>query len=182
MKNKLTLKQHSTIIEILSQRFSEIAARHKGVSWDVVQKRLKNNPEKLWAIEQMEQTGGEPDVIGTDKKTGEIIFCDCSHESPAGRRSLCYDGLALKERKENKPKGSAMDMAAKMGIELLNEDDYGSCKLLANSISKHPRGCKRPQISANSAEPYSATAGMIRYLYTTTAHNHTTPQGDLGGR
>jgi hypothetical protein len=124
MKNKLQPKQQSELIEILSQRFSGNTARHKGISWDTVNKRINLNPEKFIIVLEMERTGGEPDVIGIDKKTGEIIFCDCSPESPSGRRSLCYDNAALKERKENKPKGSAIDMASKMGIELLNEEDY----------------------------------------------------------
>ena len=99
-------------------------SRHKGVKWNDVRSRLKKNSEKLWSLAEMERTGGEPDVIALDKKTGEITFADCSAETPAGRRSLCYDDEALDSRKEHKPKGSAVTMSAAMGVELLTEDEY----------------------------------------------------------
>ena len=105
-----------------------------------MQAKLVANPEKLWSLNEMERTGGEPDVVGCDKKTGEYIFYDCSAESPTGRRSVCYDGEALESRKEHKPKTSAMDMAAAMGIELLTEEHIGSCSNLEISIRKRRAG------------------------------------------
>ena len=108
----------------LKARFEKNMNRHKGLEWAKVQAKLEANAEKLWSLNEMERTGGEPDVVGHDKKTGEYIFYDCSAESPKGRRSLCYDREALDSRKENKPKDNAMDMAAAMGIELLTEEQY----------------------------------------------------------
>ena len=110
--------------------------RHKGLEWANVEARLEANAEKLWSLHEMERTGGEPDVVGHDKKTGEHIFYDCSAESPKGRRSLCYDRKALDSRKENKPKGSAMDMAAAMGIELLTEEQYRELQALGEFDTK----------------------------------------------
>ena len=121
--NKLTAQQQNDLLETLQARFEKHAKRHKGLAWDDVAERLKKHPQKLWSLHEMERTGGEPDVIGHDKKSGEILFCDCSAESP-DRRSLCYDREALDSRKENKPAGSAMEMAEEMGIELLNEEQY----------------------------------------------------------
>jgi hypothetical protein len=123
-KNKLSPKQHEELLRALQARFEKNMNRHKGLEWGKVQARLEADTEKLWSLNEMETTGGEPDVIGHDKKTGEYIFYDCAAESPKGRRSVCYDGEALKARKENKPKNSAMDMAADMGIELLTEEQY----------------------------------------------------------
>lgn len=108
----------------LKTRFEKNMNRHKGIEWAEVQARLEGNPEKLWSLGEMERTGGEPDVIGRDEKTGEYIFYDCSAESPKGRRSLCYDREALESRKEHKPENSAVDMAAALGIELLTEEQY----------------------------------------------------------
>ena len=112
------------LIETLNDRFAKNARRHAKIDWNAVQAKLESNPEKLRTLLEMERTGGEPDVIGHDEKTGEIIYCDCSPESPAGRRSLCYDRKALDSRKENKPSGNAVEMASKMGIELLTEQEY----------------------------------------------------------
>jgi hypothetical protein len=120
----LTKKQSETLISVLKARFEKNTKRHKGVDWSDVESRIAANPEALRSLEEMEATGGEPDVIGRDSKTGEITFCDCSAESPAGRRSLCFDREALESRKENKPKGSVDDVAAVLGIELLSEADY----------------------------------------------------------
>jgi hypothetical protein len=106
--------------------------RHKGLEWAKVQAKLEANTEKLWSLDEMESTGGEPDVVGHDKKTGEYIFYDCSAESPKDRRSVCYDGEALKSRKEHKPKNSAIDMAVAMGIELLTEEQYRELQKLGN--------------------------------------------------
>jgi len=123
-KKELSPKQGEELIRALKDRFEKNMNRHKGVDWAKVQARLEANTEKLWSLYEMERTGGEPDVVGQDKKTGEYAFYDCSAESPKNRRSLCYDGPALQSRKENKPGGSALDSAAAMGIELLTEEQY----------------------------------------------------------
>lgn len=118
------------LLATLQSRFEKHMSRHKGVTWAHVQARLEANPKKLQTLLEMEETGGEPDVIGFDKKTGVVIFCDCSAESPKDRRSLCFDGAALKARKENKPRGSAAEMAAAIGIEMLNEEQYRALQQL----------------------------------------------------
>ncbi|HMQ78753.1 MAG TPA: DUF4256 domain-containing protein [Ignavibacteria bacterium] len=123
-KNLLSAKQKEELLKMLKARFEKNKVRHKGLVWDKVQPKLEANPDKLWSLGEMERTGGEPDVIGFDKKTGEFIFCDCSAESPAGRRSLCYDRAALNARKEHKPKNSAIELASGMGIEILTEEQY----------------------------------------------------------
>lgn len=120
----LSKKQREEILRTLQTRFEKNMNRHKGLEWAAVQLKLEANAEKLWSLSEMERTGGEPDVVAQDKETGEYIFYDCSAESPKGRRSLCYDQEALHSRKENKPKGSATDMAAAMGIEILAEEQY----------------------------------------------------------
>src|SRR5437867_13135906 len=114
--------QREELLRALKARFEKNMNRHKGLGWAKVQAKLEANTEKLWSLNEMETTGGEPDVVGHDKKTGEYIFYDCSAESPKGRRSVCYDGEALESRKEHKPKNSAIDMAAAMGVELLTEE------------------------------------------------------------
>jgi len=124
MKKELSPKQREELLSALKKRFEENMHRHKGIDWAKVGARLDTNPEKLWSLSEMERTDGEPDVVGFDKKTGEYVFYDCSAESPKGRRSLCYDREALDARKEHKPKDSAIDMAAAMGIELLTEEQY----------------------------------------------------------
>lgn len=123
-KNKLSADQQQELLKTLRVRFEKNMKRHKGIDWAKVQTRLEAHPAKLWSLEEMEISGGEPDVVGQDKKTGEFIFTDCSEESPKGRRSLCYDHEALNSRKEHKPKDSAMGMAADMGIEILSEEEY----------------------------------------------------------
>jgi hypothetical protein len=124
-KNKtLSAELRNALIATLEERFVENMNRHKGLAWPRVQSRLEAHAGKLWSLNEMERTGGEPDVIGHDKKTGEYILLDCAAESPAGRRSLCYDREALDGRKEHKPKDSATDMAAAMGIEILTEEEY----------------------------------------------------------
>lgn len=120
----LSPEQRDRLLAVLKARFEKNSNRHQGLSWDRVQAKLVSSPEKLWSLNEMEGTGGEPDVVGRDDTTGEFIFYDCSAESPNGRRSLCYDGEALESRKENKPKSSALDLAAAMGIELLSEQEY----------------------------------------------------------
>ncbi len=132
MKKKLSPKEHEELLKILKVRFEKNKDRHKGIEWTKVQAKLEANPEKLWSLDEMELTGGEPDVVGHDKKTGEYIFYDCSAESPKDRRSICYDRKALDSRKEHKPKNSAMDMAAEMGIEILTEEQYRELQQLGN--------------------------------------------------
>jgi len=123
-KKKLSSEQHSALLKTLQTRFEKNMKCHKGIEWDKVKARLEANPEKMWSLNAMEETGGEPDVVGFDKKKGEYIFYDCSAESPKERRSLCYDHEALEKRKEHKPTDSAINMAADMGIELLTEEQY----------------------------------------------------------
>lgn len=125
MKNKsLPAKQTEELLSLLKSRFEKNMNRHKGLEWSKVQAKLEANKEKLWSLNEMERTGGEPDVVGFDKKTGEYAFYDCSGESPKGRRSLCYDRAALDARKEHKPENSAIDVAAAIGIEVLTEQQY----------------------------------------------------------
>ena len=123
-KKKLSPDQSEELLETLHARFEKNMNRHQGLQWAKVQARLEANPEKLWSVSEMERTGGEPDVVGYDKKTGEFVFYDCSAESPAGRRSVCYDRAALDARKEHKPKTSALEMAAAMGVGMLTEGEY----------------------------------------------------------
>lgn len=123
-KNKLAPSQAEELLNILQTRFKKNSNRHKSIEWDKVQLKLEAHPDKLWSLNEMEMTGGEPDVVGADKKTNEYIFFDCSAETPKDRRSICYDQEALHARKEHKPQNSAMGMATEMGIELLTEDQY----------------------------------------------------------
>lgn len=123
-QKKLSAEQTDALLSVLKTRFEKNMQRHKGLDWAAVQAKLASNPGKLWSLNEMEETGGEPDVVGFDQTTGETIFYDCSAESPKGRRSLCYDQAALESRKQNKPKDSAMGMAAEMGITLLSEEQY----------------------------------------------------------
>jgi hypothetical protein len=121
---KVSSEQQKELFKTLKARFEKNAGRHKGIEWDKVQSRLESKTDKLWSLSEMERTGGEPDVVGLEKKTGEVIFYDCSAETPKERRSICFDKEALDSRKEHKPAGNAMDMAAAMGIEILTEDEY----------------------------------------------------------
>src|SRR6266702_2491046 len=123
-KNDSSPEQREDLLGALKARFEKNMNRHKGLEWAKVQAKLEVNAEKLWSLNEMERTGGEPDVVGHDKKTGEYIFYDCSAESPKGRRSVCYDREGLESRKEHKPEANAIDMAEAMGIELLTEDQY----------------------------------------------------------
>ena len=141
---KLSALQAKELLHTLQIRFEKNSSRHKGIEWSKVQARLEAKPDKCWSLQQMEATGGEPDVIGQEKKTGEFIFCDCSVESPAGRRSSCYDAAALASRKENKPKHSAMGMAAEMGIELLTEEEYRALQQLGEFDLKTSSWIKTP--------------------------------------
>lgn len=132
----LSLQQRDQLIKTLKTRFDKNMHRHKDLKWDAVQARLEANGAKLWSLNAMEETGGEPDVVGRDKKTGEYIFYDCSPESPGGRRSICYDDEALAARKEHKPADSATNMAKEMGIEMLTEEQYRELQKLGKFDSK----------------------------------------------
>lgn len=131
-KKQISAAEKTSLLKILETRFEKNKSRHKGIDWPKVKARLESSPEKLWSLQQMEDSGGEPDVVGQDKKTGAVIFYDCSPESPTGRRSICYDKKALDARKENKPRDSAMNMAAGMGVELLNEAQYRELQLMGD--------------------------------------------------
>ncbi|MFA6469321.1 MAG: DUF4256 domain-containing protein [Bacteroidota bacterium] len=136
IKKKLTPEQHEQLFKTLRDRFEENMNRHKGFVWAKIQAKVEANTEKLWSLYEMEKTGGEPDVVGFDKKKGEYIFFDCSEESPKDRRSLCYDREALDSRKEHKPKNSATDMAYAMGVELLTEEQYRELQELGEFDTK----------------------------------------------
>jgi hypothetical protein len=135
-KKKLSSEEREELLRILKARFEKNTKRHKDLEWDKVEAKLEANPEKLWSISEMETTGGEPDVVGHDKKKGEYILYDCSAESPKGRRSVCYDTEALESRKEHKPKNSALGMAAAMGIEILTEEQYRALQKLGEFDTK----------------------------------------------
>jgi hypothetical protein len=135
-KKTLSLEQRKQLLETLKVRFEKNMLRHKGLEWTKVEAKLKANAEKLWSLNEMENTGGEPDVVDQDKKTGEYIFYDCSAESPKDRRSLCYDREALEARKEAKPKNNALDLAKTMGIELLSEEQYRQLQKLGKFDAK----------------------------------------------
>jgi hypothetical protein len=132
----LPANRREELLKTLKTRFEKNMNRHKGLEWAEVEAKLEVNTEKLWSLNEMERTGGEPDVVGYDKKKGEYIFYDCSAESPGGRRSFCYDREALESRKENKPKNNAMDMASSMGIEILTEEQYRELQKLGNFDTK----------------------------------------------
>jgi hypothetical protein len=140
----ISKKQSDELLNALKARFEKHANRHKGIAWADVQAKLQANPRKLASLHEMETSGGEPDVVAHDKKTGEFIFYDCSAESPKGRRSLCYDRAALDARKENKPANSALDMAAAIGIELLTEDEYRELQKLGSFDTKTSSWVKTP--------------------------------------
>jgi len=140
----LSKKQSEELLRALKARFEKNMNRHPGLEWAKVQARLEANPGTLWSLNEMERTGGEPDAVGHDKKNGRIHFYDCSAESPKGRRSICYDRAALDARKENKPKGNAIDMAAAMGVELLTEEQYRELQTLGNFDTKTSSWVKTP--------------------------------------
>jgi len=132
----LSIDERERLLKVLEERFEENMNRHKDIEWSSVQEKLEANPEKLWSLNEMERTGGEPDVVGHDQKTGEHIFYDCSKESPKGRRNVCYDREALDSRKEHKPKDNAIDLAAAMGIEILTEEQYRELQKLGEFDTK----------------------------------------------
>jgi hypothetical protein len=177
--NKLSAEQSKELLGVLKKRFEKNRNRHKGIDWADVETRLIANPGKLWSLDEMELTGGEPDVVGFDKKTGEYIFYDCSPETPKDRRSICYDEAALQSRKEHKPKNSAVAMAEEMGIELLTEEQYrqlqelGAFDLKTSSWIKTPddvrklggalfcdRRYNKVFLYHNGAESYYAVRGF----------------------
>lgn len=165
---RLQKTQTDELLQILQKRFEKNMHRHIGIKWAEVEKRLQNNPEKVWALNEMEITEGEPDVIGVDKKTSEFIFCDCSPETPKGRRSICYDPEALESRKEHKPKNSAIGMAAEMGIEILTEEEYRKLQELEKFDTKTSSWIKTP---AEVRKLGGALFGDKRYDRVFTYHN-----------
>jgi hypothetical protein len=143
-KKKFSPEQREELLRALKARFEKNMNRHKGLEWDIVKAKLDSNTDKLWSLNEMERTGGEPDVVGYDKKTGEYIFYDCSSESPGSRRNVCYDCEALESRKEFKPEDTAMDMAAAMGIEILTEEQYRELQKIGNFDTKTSSWLKTP--------------------------------------
>lgn len=141
---KLSAAEHDALLGILKVRFEKFPKRHEGLAWSAVQTRLEARPEKLWSLNEMEDTGGEPDVTGRDPKTGELIFIDCSPETPKGRTSVCYDREGWESRKEHRPKDTAMDMAAAMGIEMLTEEEYRGLQQLGEFDLKTSSWVKTP--------------------------------------
>ena len=144
IKKELSPEQHEELLSALKARFEKNMHRHKGLEWAKVQAKLEANTEKLWSLNEMERTGGEPDVVDYEKKTDEYIFYDCSAESPKGRRSVCYDREALESRKKFKPKDTVMDMASAMGIELLTEEQYRDLQKLGDFDTKTSSWLKTP--------------------------------------
>lgn len=165
-KKELTSKQRDELLKVLKERFEKNMNRHKGIEWAKVQAKL--NGVKLWSLNEMEKTEGEPDVIGQDKKSGEYLFADCSAESPKGRRSFCYDRAALDSRKENKPKNNTMEMADDMGIELLTEEQYRDLQKLGNFDTKTSSWLKTP---ADIRKLGGAIFGDFRYGQVFIYHN-----------
>lgn len=167
-KKELSSDQQKELLEILRVRFEKNSFRHKDLEWEKVQARLSRNPNKLWSLHEMETTGGEPDVVGQTKNTGEFIFYDCSSESPAGRRSLCYDREGQDSRKEFKPATNAIDLAAEMGIELLTEEQYRELQKLGKFDSKTSSWLKTP---AEIRKLGGALFGDFRYGAVFVYHN-----------
>ncbi len=164
----LKANEREELLNVLKARFEKNMNRHKGLEWARVQAKLEANPEKLWSLSEMERTGGEPDVVGQDKKTGEYVFYDCSAESPKGRRSVCYDREALEKRKEHKPKDSAVDMATAMGIEILTEEQYRQLQELGEFDTKTSSWVKTP---ADIRELGGALCCDRRYNHVFLGHN-----------
>ena len=152
--NQISPTQHNELLHILKLRFEKNPQRHKNITWEDVKAKLEKNPDKLRSLYEMEQTGGEPDVIGFDTKTGEYIFCDCSPESPKGRRSLCYDREGLESRKEFKPENTAVDMANEMGIQLLTEEEYVQLQQFGDFDLKSTSWVKTPDEIRKQGDAY----------------------------
>jgi len=165
---KLTKDQSSSLLDTLKKRFLKNMQRHEVLTWEIISKRLELNSEKLWSLNEMERTEGEPDVVAYDKKSGEITFMDCSSESPKGRRSLCYDRAALNSRKEFKPVNSAIDMAMEMGIEMLTVDEYNALQKLGKFDTKTSSWVKTPE---NIRKLGGAIFCDFRYNTVFTYHN-----------
>ena len=181
IQKKLSLEQHDELLKVLKTRFEKNMKRHKDFEWVRIQARLEANPEKLWILDDMEVTGGEPDVVGYDKKTEEYIIYDCSAQSPAGRRSLCYDREALNSRKEHKPKNSATDMATEMGIEILTEEQYLELQKLGEFDTKTSSWVNTP---ANIRKLGGAISGEFRFgrvfIYANGAESYFAARGFRG--
>lgn len=167
-KKELSPAQGEELLKTLKARFDKHPNRHDGLEWAKVKAKLEANPEKLWSLQEMEKTGGEPDVVGHDKKTGEYIFFDCSAESPKGRTRVCYDREGLDSRKEHKPENNALDMAAAMGIELLTEEEYRDLQKLGNFDTKSSSWVKAP---ADIRKLGGALFGDRRYNHVFVYHN-----------
>ena len=167
-ERELSSEQRQELVGVLQTRFEQNMHRHRGLVWKDVAARLAAGPEKLWSLSEMERTGGEPDVVGQDQKTGAYVFVDCSPESPAGRTSVCYDREGLDSRKEHKPKTSAMEMAAAMGIELLSADEYQALQQLGNFDRKSSSWVKAP---ADIRSLGGALFGDRRYGHVFIYHN-----------
>lgn len=167
-KKQLSPKHTEELLKTLKTRFEKNKNRHKGIDWEKVYSKLKTNPEKLWSLNEMERTDGEPDVVGHDQKSGEYIFYDCAAESPSGRRSICYDRKGLESRKEHKPKSNAVDMAAEMGIELLTEEQYRELQKLGTFDSKTSSWLKTPD---EIRKPGGAIFADFRYGKVFVYHN-----------
>ncbi|MDP2685692.1 MAG: DUF4256 domain-containing protein [Aequorivita sp.] len=167
-KKELSLKETEELLNTLKTRFEKNSSRHSNIEWSQVHKKLEENPQKSWSLQQMEETGGEPDVVGFDSKTNEYIFFDCSEESPKGRRSFCYDNEALKARKEHKPKNSALGMADEMGVELLTETQYRELQKLGKFDTKTSSWLKTP---ADIRKLGGAIFGDFRYNTVFIYHN-----------
>jgi Protein of unknown function (DUF4256) len=167
-KKELSPKQREELFRALKARFEKNLNRHKSLEWAKVQAKLEANAEKLWSLNEMERTGGEPDAVGHDKKSGEYVFYDCSAESPKGRTSFCYDREALDSRKEHKPKNSVMDMAAAMGVELLTEEEYFALQKLGEFDTKSSSWLKTPE---DIRELGGAIYGDRRYGRVFVGHN-----------
>lgn len=167
-REKLPQDQSEELFKILQTRFEKNMNRHKGLEWSKIQSKLEKSPEKLWSLHEMEETGGEPDVVSYDKKTDEFIFYDCSTESPKGRRSVCYDPEALESRKQHKPRHSAVGMAAEMGVELLTEEQYRELQQLGKFDTKTSSWVATP---ADIRELGGAIFGDWRYGTVFIYHN-----------
>lgn len=167
-KKKLAPDTGKELLRVLKTRFEKNMNRHKGLDWAKVEAKLEASPGKLWSLHAMEESGGEPDIVGQDKKTGEYLFYDCSAESPKGRRSVCYDGEAQESRKEHKPQDNAMDMAAEMGIEMLTEGEYRDLQKLGRFDTKTSSWIKTP---ADIRELGGAIFADFRYGHVFVYHN-----------
>jgi len=167
-KKKLSPEQCEELLRVLKARFEKNMNRHKGIEWANVQSKLEAKSEKLWSLGEMERTGGEPDIVGFEKKSGEYMFYDCSAESPKGRRSICYDREALESRKENKPGNNAIDMAASIGIEILTEEQYRELQKLGNFDTKTSSWVKTPD---EIRKPGGAIFADFRYGKVFVYHN-----------